>query len=178
MNNLQAIQHLEELRKDVRDEIKQRIAQRDKYSIQLTISLASIVAVSFSHVGLGKVLIVAPLVSIYFTALIQFSYSVHKVLAYYLRKGIEPALSSLCGTPLELEWETFYKKLLVPGIRRNFFMIMFWVICAASLVYLWITQSGEASFRAVLWVVTIIYILAIIVITLIPILLKRKIREE
>lgn len=165
MDKLQAINHLEELRKEARDEIKRRIEQRDKYSIQLTIALASIVAVSLAT-DYRKVLIVAPLVSIYFTVLILYSYQIHTVLASYLRKGIEPALSSLCGTSPELEWETFYKKYQVPGIRRNFFMVMLWVICAASLVYLWLSESGDPKFRAVFYVAAIIYTSAVIVITL------------
>lgn len=156
---------MELLRKDARDEIKKRIEQRDKYSIQLTIALASIVAVSFAYPGLDKVLIVAPLVSIYFTVLILYSYQIHTVLASYLRIKIEPELSSLCGTSPDLEWETFYRSYKVPGIRRNFFLIMLWVVYAASLVYLWMTKRGEANFKAVLWVASIIYTLAVIVIT-------------
>jgi hypothetical protein len=59
MEGQEAIKHLEALREDARDEIKRRIEQRDKYSIQLTIALAAIVAVSFSYPHFGKVLIVA-----------------------------------------------------------------------------------------------------------------------
>jgi len=171
-----AIQHLEALRKDARDEIKRRIEQRDKYSIQLTIALASIVAVSFYRTGFGKVLIVAPLVSIYFTWLILYSYIIHTVLAFYLRSKIEPELARLCGTSPDLEWETFYKTLYVPGIRRKFFLITLWVVSAASLLYLWLVERKEAWFISVLWVVTIIYILTIIVISITFKKLKAKIK--
>jgi hypothetical protein len=162
-----AIKHLEALREDARDEIKRRIEQRDKYSIQLTIALAAIVAVSFSYPYLGKVLIVAPLVTIYFTVLILYSYRIHTVLASYLRTKIEPELARLCGTPPELEWESFYIVHQVPGIRRTFFILMLWIVCATSLLYLWMTEGGEAEFRIVLWVATIIYALEVIWITFI-----------
>jgi hypothetical protein len=64
------LSHLEALRTDVRDEIKKRIEQRDKYSIQMTIALGAIVGVAFSKPELQKVLTAAPLISVYFTALI------------------------------------------------------------------------------------------------------------
>jgi hypothetical protein len=54
-----ATAHLEKLRDDARDEIKRRIEQRDKCSIQLTIALGAIVAVAFSK-NLDKALLAAP----------------------------------------------------------------------------------------------------------------------
>jgi len=92
-----ATAHLEKLRDDVRDEIKKRIEQRDKYSIQLTIALGAIVAFTFrsGSSGSSQALIAAPLVSIYFTVLILYSYRIHKILARYLREEIEPRLAEL-----------------------------------------------------------------------------------
>jgi hypothetical protein len=49
--------HLEKIRDDIRDEIKRRIDQRDKYSIQLTVVLSAIVGVSFSKPGFEKILL-------------------------------------------------------------------------------------------------------------------------
>lgn len=160
-----AIKHLEVLREDARDEIKRRIEQRDKYSIQLTIALGAIIAISFSYPDFGKVLIVAPLVSIYFTVLILYSYRIHKVLAKYLHEKIEPKLAELCETSPDLEWEKFYSTLETPGIRRKFFLTSLWIVCITSLLYLCVTERGEADFRMVLWVVTILYTSAAIAIT-------------
>jgi len=166
MTEEKAIAHFETLRQDTRDEIKSRIEQRDKYSIQLTIALGVLVAVSFSMTGLRMVLIAAPLVSVYFTVLILYSYRVHDVLAKYLREEIEPELARLCGTPPEKEWETYYKTQEVPGIRQWFFLVALWTACALSLLYLWLAEIEQAGFT-VLSVATAAYGLAAIVITVV-----------
>jgi hypothetical protein len=160
-----ATAHLETLRQDVRDEVKKRIEQRDKYSIQLSLALAALVAVSFSTTGLRAVLIAAPLVSIYFTVLILYSYRVHHVLARYLRKEIEPELARLYGTPLAKEWETYYcwedydkkKKREVPGIRKRFFLVALWVVSTLSLSYLWLAQRNQLEWLLLL-VASVVYV--------------------
>jgi len=161
-----AISHLQAIKLDTRNEIKDRIKQRDQYSIQLTISLGLIIAVSFPPNGFTRALMAAPLVSIYFTVLILYSYRVHKLLAQYLRDEIEPELSRLCGTLPVKEWETYYSAHTVPGIRRNFFILALWVTSAISLLYLWLTQNADTSFKIVLLVATIVYIAAILAITI------------
>jgi hypothetical protein len=145
-----AIAHFETSRQDVRDEIKRRIEQRDKYSIQLSLALAALLAVSFSTTGLRAVLIAAPLVSIYFTVLILYSYRVHHVLAKYLREEIEPELARLCGTPVNKEWENYYQTQEIPGIRRQFFLAALWVICTLSLLYLWLAERNQLGWPLLL----------------------------
>jgi len=160
-----ATAHFETLRQDVRDEVKRRIEQRDKYSIQLSLALAALLAVSFSTTGFRAVLIAAPLVSIYFTVLILYSYRIHHVLAKYLREEIEPELARLYGTPLKKEWETYYywedydkkKKREVPGIRRRFFLIALWVVCALSLLYLWLAERNQLGWLLLL-IVSVVYV--------------------
>lgn len=164
MTEEKAIAHLEARQQDIRDEIKRRIEQRDKYSIQLTIALGVIVVVSFSTTGLRMVLIAAPLVSIYFTVLILYSYCVHDILTKYLCEEIEPELARLCGTSPKKEWETYYQTHAVPGIRRWFFLLALWGVCAISLIYLWLGQFEQAGF-AVLSVATAVYGLALLAIT-------------
>ena len=166
MSEERARAHLETIRQDIRNEVKRRIKQRDKYSIQLTIALGAIVAVAFSLTDVRRVLIVAPLVAIYFTVLILYSYRVHRLLARYLCEEIEPELARLCGTPPEKEWETWYKAHGVPGIRRWFFLIALWVVCITLLVYLWMVESEQGEFRMVLIVATAVYIVASGVITI------------
>jgi len=160
------IEHLERLREEARDEIKRRIEQRDKYSIQLTIALGAIVGVAFSELRFERVLIVAPLISIYFTVLILYSYRIHGILALYLRSTIEPELAQLCDTELEWEWEHFYQKNAVPGIRRRFLLVALWVVCITSLGYLWATECGVSEFTVVLFVATLICAVAVVVITI------------
>jgi len=163
-----AIVHLEKVREDIRDEIKKRIEQRDKYSIQLTIALSTIIALAFTKPAYSNVLIVSPLVSIYFTVLIMYSYEIHRTAARYLRKIIEPELAFLCGTSVDIEWETYYKKNKVPGIRHGFFLLMMGIVSILSLAYLWskntyIKPSADINFKWwVLLVSTGIYSLTII----------------
>jgi hypothetical protein len=143
------IEHLESLKDDIRDEIKRRIEQRDKYSLQLVISLATILAVfSVSNIGqtnidFRKVIIVAPLISIYFSVLILYSYRIHYILTKYLREKIEPKLAELHKISRDYEWENFYRIYSVPGIRKIFFLLMPLLISAFSLLYLWLIYHSE-----------------------------------
>jgi len=127
--------------------------------------VGAIVAVSLPPSAFGKALIAAPLISIYFTVLILYSYRIHRLLALYLREKIEPELARLCETSPAIEWETYYQAHAVPGIRRSFFLGALWVVCVVSPGYLWIAESGQAEFRIALIVAAAIYVLATIVIT-------------
>jgi hypothetical protein len=101
--------HLEALREDVRDEIKRRIQQRDQYSMQLTVALGAIAVGAFSANGTTRLFVIAPLVSLYFTALILYSYGIHDMLANYLRRELEPEFKNLCNLPTDAEWESWYQ---------------------------------------------------------------------
>lgn len=160
------IQHVERLKQDARDEIKRRIEQRDKYSIQLTVVLSAIVAVSFSDPGLNQVLIAAPLAAIYFTVLILYSYRIHSLLSRYLRDEIEPLLAELTGLQRDIEWEGYYREHAIPGIRRSFFLAALWVVTVASLAFLALTESDDPTFRLVVVVVGALYLSACLFITL------------
>lgn len=161
----QAIRHLEALRHDIRGEIKQRIEQRDRYSIQLTIALSVIVGLAFSQTGFDRALIAAPLVSIYFTILILYSYKVHGVLAGYLRDTLEPEMARRCAIPPEAEWEAHYARHEVPGIRRRFFVTTLWAVSVLSMAYLFVSQRGDAFFLWVLAVASVVYLIACILVT-------------
>jgi hypothetical protein len=166
------IAHLETLRADARDEIKKRIDQRDKYSIQMTIALSVVIGAAFSEQGLQRALIVAPLVAIYFSVLILYSYRVHGVLAKYLRDVLEPELARLCGTKLEFEWENFYLTQYVPGIRRKFFVTALWMVSALSMAYLGLYEMVargkpvDRLFISILMAAGILYFVACMWITL------------
>jgi hypothetical protein len=172
------IAHLEKVREDIRDEIKKRIEQRDKYSIQLTIALSAIIALAFSKPDYSGVLIVAPLVSIYFTILIMYSYKIHRAAARYLREKIEPELAFLCGTEVSMEWETYYKKNNVPGIRHWFFLLMMIVITAISLTYLWSVGKLDCSILIVATVVYVIFMIWIFIWRIIEYFKEKKFENE
>ncbi len=151
--------HLETLRADVRDEIKRRIEQRDKFSIQLTISLGAILAIAFSKPELSRVLVSAPLVSIYFTVLILYSYRIHAVLTLYLREKLEPELASVAGLPVDFELETYYSKHSVAGIRKTFFLAALWIVTLGSLAYLFSSEYSH-PFRYVIGILAALYLVA------------------
>lgn len=138
------IQHYENIRDDVRGEIKQRIMQRDNFSVQFIVSLGTIIAVSFvSGSDYRFALLFLPLVSAYFSLQILYSYSLHDVLVKYLKKEIEPTLTRLLGIDERHEWEKYYAeqdkesgKKYKPGIRRNFFILSLWVTSILPTIYL------------------------------------------
>jgi hypothetical protein len=151
--------HLETLRADVRDEIKRRLEQRDKFSIQLTISLGAILAIAFSKPELSRVLVAAPLVSIYFTVLILYSYRIHAVLTQYLREKLEPELASVVGLPVDFELETYYSKHAVAGIRKAFFLAALWIVTLGSLAYLFSSEYSH-PFKYAVGVLAALYLVA------------------
>jgi hypothetical protein len=167
-----ALSHLEKVRSDIRDEIKKRIGQRDKYSNQLTLGLGAIFSWALSNSERRLCLLAAPLVSIYFTVLILYSYRVHGVLAKYLREEIEPAIAKAAGTHLQAEWETWYSTHEIPGIRRSFFIYALWAVTLLTLGYLLFADSSNSQVMAgicfcngVILVAGFVFLLADILIT-------------
>jgi hypothetical protein len=150
--------HLEKIKGDLREEIKKRIEQRDKYSIQLTVVLAALVAITFSERGFQKALLAVPLASIYFTVLILYSYRVHRLMTKYLREVIEPRLAEGAGSDPAQEWETYYQANAIPGIRKGFFMAALWVVTLASVALLYVMQWSDEPFRAVLVTAAALYV--------------------
>lgn len=169
--NDRTLAHFENLRQDARDEIKRRIEQRDKYSIQMTIALGALIGASFARgdkFDLSGVLIAVPLVSVYFTVLILYSYRIHRSLAQYLRDKIEPALAVGYGTDLEQEWESYYNKQprLIPGIRRWFFLITMLIVTSLSLGYLWSQKEVKDDLGCFLTAITVAYSVLVISVSL------------
>lgn len=173
------IQHLQSLRQDIREEIKYRIQQRDAYSIQMTIALGALVGIAATSIAaqtqsnntasitnsVYRVLIAAPLISIYFTTLILYSYRIHRLLSKYLREVIEPELSRYYKVPINIEWENWYAKNAVPGIRRSFFLGSLWTICILSPLYVASSEGWKGTFLLPLGIITIIYFIVVIWIT-------------
>jgi hypothetical protein len=151
MTEENTLSHLEALRADARDEVKRRIQQRDQYSMQLTVALGAIAVGAFSANGTPKFFALAPMVSIYFTALILYSYRIHDVLATYLRCEIEPQFQSLCSVPSSKELEIWYAaEGRRSGVRRWFFVLEMWVITLLSLAYVFHKTWNEPGFTCIL----------------------------
>jgi hypothetical protein len=173
------LQHVQHLHEDIRQEIKQRIQQRDAYSIQMTLALATIVSVtaaatapvqkandatsivSFAY----RALIAAPLVSIYYTTLILYSYRVHHLLSRYIKDVIEPELARLSGVSLDIEWESWYNRHALPGIRKSFFLGSLWILCIISPLYIAFSERWQGGFMVPLGIIATIYLVVTIWIT-------------
>lgn len=109
--------------REARDEIKRRIQQRDKYSIQLLLGIASLLAIAFGVRAYAGILVAAPLVSSYYVTLILYSYEIHGKLNRFLREKIEPRWAEeIQIDPLEFGLENWFSKNSVPGIRKLFFL--------------------------------------------------------
>lgn len=175
-NNLQykeySLKHFQNLRQDIREEMKYRIQQRDTYSIQMTLALGTLVGVAATSVATQnpsasvtsilnlayRALIAAPLISIYYTTLILYSYRIHRLLSKYLREVIEPELSRLYESPIDVEWENWYAKNAVPGIRRSFFLGSLWVVCILSPIYIAFSEQWQGDFLLPLGIVSALYL--------------------
>lgn len=127
--------------------------------------MGAIVAFSFSKDGFRMALVAGPLVSIYFTVLILYSYRIHAVLSDYMRSQIEPAIAKAAGTEPNIELETWYKTRAVPGIRRSFFVATLWAITTLTMTYLLLAERDNHFDEMVLWCLAVVYLIAAISIT-------------
>lgn len=155
------IAHLESLREDLRDEIKRRNEDRERYQIEIITLFGTIIAVSFLDEGPHLLLAAIPAVSLYFNFSIQSSYLSHRLLTRHLRDTIEPALAARLGTDPSWEWETYYVQQLGVarvGIRRAFFFLIRNGTTAGALAYLFATEP-DAGIRTFVGVVAAVYVM-------------------
>lgn len=174
-----ALEHFKSLRQDIRDEMKYRIQQRDNYSIQMTLALGTLVGVAATSVATQiqsakvtsiinlayRALIAAPLIAIYYTTLILYSYRIHRLLSKYLREVIEPELARLSNISIDVEWENWYTKNAVPGIRRSFFLGSLWIITILSPLYVGFSEQWQGTFLLPLGIISFLYLVVAIWIT-------------
>ncbi|MCD9022126.1 hypothetical protein [Cohnella silvisoli] len=158
------INHYEKVKEDVRSEIKMRIKQRDYFAIQLVIMLVLLCAVGFADKGYTQVLIVAPLLSVFYTMLILHSYRKHDALARYARDVLDPQLAELCQIDPAHEWHSFDFKTAKSGVLRVFYLWAMWVVCLGSMTFLWF--NAASGFRQTISIFAGVYILAMLYITL------------
>jgi len=164
------------IRDDLRNEIKQRILQRDRYANQLTLAMGAIMAVAMVP-GLGApgntplarpylgLLVVVPLVGIFYSSLILYSYKIHRTLARHIEQRIEPEIEELCPTPLKprystpAAWEMSYVQTYsqTPGIRSGFLRVMTEIAALLAMTVAWV--AGDLPF-VLLLILTIAYWMA------------------
>jgi hypothetical protein len=127
--------------------------------MQLTVALGAVVIGAYSARGTSRLFILAPLLAIYFTALILYSYRIHDMLAGYLREEIEPEFQELTELPATKEWEIWYRSEgRRPGVRRWFFVAEMWIVTVAGLGFLWHQEwSVPGQFQLILACATLAY---------------------
>jgi len=170
--------HYDKIRQDLRDEAKMRITQRDNLSIQCFIVLGTLLVGALTS-SFYYILLLMPLITIYYTTQILYSYFIYDMICYFLREKVEKKIVELIGKNDEgvllFEWENFtahnrkVSNVKVIGIRRNFFVVIMWVISfGAQLIaaFLHYRTSGISMRSAVLFgVVFVLYFVAKIIIT-------------
>ena len=169
VNTDKRIDFLISAQEELRSEVKQRISQRDSFATQFLVGCGTVITLSMLEFPYALFLIwLMPLVTIFYSIQILYSYTIHDNITRFLRKHIEPELARM----LEIKqsqrhnffWETRcsfdrdISKMRFPGIRRGFFeKIIFFVpvIVAAYFVllgYVRVDSDGNRIYNvAVLW---------------------------
>lgn len=118
-------EHMEQLRQDARNELNSRVAARDRYSVQLILSLTAVISFSVAKEGFIKLILVAPLLSFYYVNLLMLSYKIHGHLSNYLKDIVEPSLASFHQIPKQSYWHNYFRARGVTGGTRRVFFIVF-----------------------------------------------------
>ncbi|TFE24539.1 hypothetical protein [Cohnella luojiensis] len=158
------LSHYEKVREDVRNEIKLRMRQRDRFAIHLITMLTLLFAVAFAEESYNLILVAAPMLSVFYTLMILHSYRKHDLLARYLREVIEPELAMLCRIDPAREWQSYSYKMSRYGSRRAFFLWVMWVVCTGLMAYLWF--NAESAFQLTFYIFSGVYLIAMLCVTL------------
>lgn len=138
------LDYLISLQEDLRGEIKQRISQRDGFATQFLVACGTVITISFLDFSYAAFLIwLMPLATIFYSLQILYSYVMHENLTDFLMNHIEPAMSELIGIELTQRSNWFWElrcsldrdsaKTKYPGIRKNFFQLILFVMPAVTL---------------------------------------------
>ena len=95
---------------DLREELRQRISQRDSFAIQFMVSIGAIVALSIQENSYASFLfLLLPAITLFFSIQIFYSYSIHRKLSDFIREHVESELSRLLeykqGQMQNIFWE-------------------------------------------------------------------------
>lgn len=166
------IRYLEMMRSDLRDEVKQRITQRDNYAVQMVVALGVILVGVLSFNGNTIFLLFAPLVTLYYTFLILASYRVHRKIGDFFRGHLNPEINRICDIPPELDWETFYRSTAkkIGGMRIVFFSrVVMWVVNLISISYLLFVEITKEKLDVpkmiFIGIIIIVYLVLMIIVS-------------
>lgn len=115
---------------DARQEIKQRIAQRDSFGIQLIVAFSALLVAGFAYSPIAFLFL--PVVGWFYNLQIEYSYHIHNRLTAFLRGRLAEEMVSSAGfseTDIkDLYWERNCEKYWTKGKtneRRDIFFIIF-----------------------------------------------------
>ena len=148
MDNKERIAYLKQTHSEVRGEIVERIKQRDTFAIQFIVTMGTVFTVGFLDFKFAPfVFFMLPILAIFYSVQIMYSYVIHDRCNKFLKEEIEPELAKLLSyseyNKSRLMWESYCdydsKKNLIktPGIRKGFFeKAVFIVPVISSLLFL------------------------------------------
>lgn len=160
------IGHYEQVREDIRHEMKLRMRQRDGFAAQMVVLLTLLLAAGIADAGYRQALILVPLLSVFYTLQIMFSYRKHDLLARYLREVLEPDLAKLHRIDPGREWQSFSSKADRSAHRKGLFLWTMWAICAGSMAYLWFFMDASAEFKLAYYIAAGCYFVAMLYVTI------------
>ncbi|MBL4660668.1 MAG: hypothetical protein JKY19_09945 [Alcanivoracaceae bacterium] len=141
------LNRLEALWNESRDEIKQRILQRDNYFIRLAITLGAILIGSLKY---QSIMFLLPIITLYFTILMVHSYQIHQALAKYMRDELEVKIKSLLnsdGKNTYLEFEEMFYSVSLVGVRS---WLSIWLPHVASIITILITSIVDVEMSGII----------------------------
>lgn len=149
-------------RDDARNELKQRIAQRDSFAVQFIVIASSLLTLACSEKSTGAISIVTlallPIVTLFYTILIDSSYRVHARLVEYINTEIEPKIDEQLQSNI-IFWEGYCKSVRKLegdqsiGGRKIFFHI---VLCLMPIITGVIYYFLETKYKIVFIIYCII----------------------
>ena len=124
---------LKQIYSGCRGEIEMRITQRDNFAIQFIVAVGAVFTLGFLDFTYAPFLFfILPLVTIFYTVQILYSYTIHDRLHKFLVSEIEPEIARQLNFSDEEKnkycWESFcemdskQKGISTPGIRKGFFI--------------------------------------------------------
>lgn len=125
---------LESLWQESRDEIKQRITQRDNYFIRMSITFAAIIVGTIKY---KFIVFLLPIVALYFAVLLTSSYKIHDALSSYMCNELEAKIKTIligCGNSTYQEYEEMFNSIKLVGVRSWLTDYLVYLISTVSIV--------------------------------------------
>lgn len=142
------LKRLTELWQESRKEIRQRIAQRDRYVIQMMVGFVTVIAASRFVPGIWML---CPLPLYYYSIMTYHSYLIHKQLSFYMSEHLEKKIRALLKEQDfdYIEYESFFKLTGANvGVRKWLFfgVPLLTAIVLSAVALLLVAKKGLFSF--------------------------------